>query len=1588
MNAVQWNGSYWLAAGDTIATSSDGVQWTRSTNNPYSAVEGMATSVAWNGSYWLLTCTTSSGAIDTVFATSPDGLVWSSSANQYNPFPSGSTLAIAYNGIYWLAVGTAGIARSNDSLRWTLILNTTWAINATEAGIAWNSTNNYWVVVRGNQIRVSYDGITWTDAVHPFSTYPDTVRSVVWSSVTQWVAIGRSDLYDTVLAKSADGLTWTVQRNPFLPVTKPLNYTINSIAADLQGNIVAGGAGGAGNTNQDTLAYATGPAPFSWIQASGPFGAGSIVNEVIHTPLGWVAVGASLGKTYAVSGDGIGWTGPTGPFDGTNGVGRGVALGILGGATGATGLVAVGYAVQGGKTKTIAYNLDGVNWISKDKYSPFTVGMAHTHGLVSTTGPSPYWIAVGYDEIGAIKYQVNQVTGPPIWTSVTGSQAFQGGSGNGITYDGNSTFVAVGSSTTGPTVAVSSDGITWTGPTGPFDCPGGYGNAVAFGVTRWVAVGAGPGNTIASSTNGLTWSTPQNPYNAFSDRLRYSIYGIACSTGPTGVALDIVVGGLTNGSAAPKTISAATGPPPLTWSQNANTNFTVGRAVATDGVGNWIAAGNGTKTIQYSTNGLSWLPTTSAFGTGTGEGGYGVAHGILDTLPGWVAVGKGGGMTVAYAYDTNLGSWTGVTGPTGPGVDTYPFVNSQGTSVVWNSSTSRWVAVGQAASGYDNNVHSIALSPNGINWTYAPTDPYVSGGRFNGIACDPGHTNTIYWVAVGTPIGTDDGIFYNITSNGNGTWTQTGESTSFTGNAVAFGNGVWIVVGHEPTNLHTIYYSTNPITSWLHPAVDPFKGGQATSVAYHNNGDGTGYWIAGGSMPGPGGQELIATSSDNGVTWTLENPYNPFIRGVGTAITYSTGPTGYWVAGGSGAWNGTQVAFSQDGQTWTGATGPFSNSVNSLAYNGGTYVAGTSGPMGSIFTSSGPDPSVWHPANGTNSLAQVNAFASDGTKWVAVGVPDSTQAILISTDITGATWTATGPDTTLTAVGWNGAWLAVDTNANSYTSPDGHIWTINPKSNDPFSAKSALYGGYSVAHVNGLWVAVGKQDVANNNAITVATSFNGITWLGATGPFSYTSQLPSIKSSVTGPYWIIAAQGNSTTCIATSTGPGYDWTINPIPFPSGSANKIAKNGTKWVAVGKFIYDNGLATSIISSNLSATGWNAGPTGSAPFDTGTSITWNGSTWIAGGLDANSLATIATSADAITWTVLPNPYSPFPRGSSANGIALPTGPNTSWVIVGDNGTSGIISRSSDGIHWTGPTGPLETVNTFISVKNGGSTGLYVALAEGMPNIFTCTGPDALVWKAATGPAGIQFDKEGRSIAFNGSYWVAVGYGGNTILRSMDWTANIWRAITGTNPFANAGEAYSIIWDSVHLEWIATSGGTYPTIARSTDGDIWTVIQNPKNPFSSQQSNACAWNGSYWVAVGYNSIYTNSIAKSYDGVSWTLTEGNPFGSTTSWGLGIAWNGSYWVAVGGPDVTVVVSTDGTTWTAANDGGPFSGGSSYIKSILWDGQQWVAVSEQGFVAYSGNGFTWTTGQSVPLSEVAGVANANFSVPVTVASGSG
>jgi hypothetical protein len=80
------------------------------------------------------------------------------------------------------------------------------------------------------------------------------------------------------------------------------------------------------------------------------------------------------------------------------------------------------------------------------------------------------------------------------------------------------------------------------------------------------------------------------------------------------------------------------------------------------------------------------------------------------------------------------------------------------------------------------------------------------------------------------------------------------------------------------------------------------------------------------------------------------------------------------------------------------------------------------------------------------------------------------------------------------------------------------------------------------------------------------------------------------------------------------------------------------------------------------------------------------------------------------------------------------------------------------------------------------------------------------------------------------------------------------------GTGRFSSAG--YGVAWNGTR--WVAVGQGTN-SIAYSADGITWTGLGT--GTFSTYGVGV-AWNGTRWVAVGRG---TNSIAWSADGVTWT---------------------------------------------------------------------------------------------------------------------
>ena len=153
---------------------------------------------------------------------------------------------------------------------------------------------------------------------------------------------------------------------------------------------------------------------------------------------------------------------------------------------------------------------------------------------------------------------------------------------------------------------------------------------------------------------------------------------------------------------------------------------------------------------------------------------------------------------------------------------------------------------------------------------------------------------------------------------------------------------------------------------------------------------------------------------------------------------------------------------------------------------------------------------------------------------------------------------------------------------------------------------------------------------------------------------------------------------------------------------------------------------------------------------------------------------------------------------------------------------------------------------------------------------------------------------------MAYNGTLWVAVGAGsGNTIAYSAD-NGNVWIGL-GKTIFSSSG--YGVTWNGTRF--VALGGGGN-TIAYSTNGITWTGLGTT---IFSASGRFATWSGSRWVAVGQGSTHT--IAHSTDGITWTGIGTTIFNTR---GNSVTWNGYRFVAVGEGTNTIAYSPNGITW--------------------------------------------------------------------------
>ena len=240
----------------------------------------------------------------------------------------------------------------------------------------------------------------------------------------------------------------------------------------------------------------------------------------------------------------------------------------------------------------------------------------------------------------------------------------------------------------------------------------------------------------------------------------------------------------------------------------------------------------------------------------------------------------------------------------------------------------------------------------------------------------------------------------------------------------------------------------------------------------------------------------------------------------------------------------------------------------------------------------------------------------------------------------------------------------------------------------------------------------------------------------------------------------------------------------------------------------------------------------------------------------------------------------------------------------------------------------------------------------------------------------------------SWNGSIWIATGFGTNTIAYSYDginWTG------LGLTIFSTFG--WNVAWNG--NMFVATGRGTNCT-AYSYNGINWRGSGNV--PFSAANGAiGITWDGERWHTGQHNSALG---AYSYNGINWTtytptFAEGPIFFATTynippipyiqqptiavgsgqnslaysddgiNWlGLGtlifsqeacdVAWNGTLWVAMGIGGNSIAYSKDGILWTGLGTS-IFTSGSA----VAWNGNLWLASGAgTNTLAWSNNGINW------------------------------
>ena len=309
----------------------------------------------------------------------------------------------------------------------------------------------------------------------------------------------------------------------------------------------------------------------------------------------------------------------------------------------------------------------------------------------------------------------------------------------------------------------------------------------------------------------------------------------------------------------------------------------------------------------------------------------------------------------------------------------------------------------------------------------------------------------------------------------------------------------------------------------------------------------------------------------------------------------------------------------------------------------------------------------------------------------------------------------------------------------------------------------------------------------------------------------------------------------------------------------------------WIGVGSGT--NTIAYSYDGFNWFGLGTNI-------FDVGNYVAWNESIFIALGSTNSETYMLALSTDGIVWRGISMISSIFSSVSSIawNGIM--------WIVVGSPAllSSNCAAYSYDGINWTSIAINQSIANT---IAWNGNMWIIGTVHN------TVYSYDGLNW--TNNNNAILSSTIMKCIIWNGDMWILdtnneiyYSYDGhNFILIEIPFYGNSVSNINGL-----VGSIGSLASVYIQQPFVAGGSAGSNTLAYSVDGINWKGLG--KIIFTSRCVSV-VWNGSIWIACGYDGGNSGKQHYSYDGINWYTKLINYTKSINS----MIWNGTFFVGVG-----------------------------------------------------------------------------------------